>query len=55
MDKVGCCLEVDTHVKRAGVMSLYAHVGDPHARINIWLPSAFTVSCIQDVSDSMHG
>lgn len=53
LDKVCCCLEIDTHVKVTGVASLYAHVGDPHALIDIWLSSVFTVSCIQDVSDSM--
>lgn len=53
MDKVCRCLEVDTHVKATGVMSLYTHVGDPHVLIDIGLSSAFAVSCIQDVCDSM--
>lgn len=53
VDKVCCCLEVGTYVKVNGVVSFYAHVGDPHAIIDIWLSSVFTVSCIQDVSDSM--
>lgn len=51
MDKVCCCLEVDTHVIVTGVMSLYAHVGDLHSLIDIWLSLTITVSCIQDVSD----
>ncbi len=55
VDKVCCCLEVDAHVKATGVMSLYAHVGDLQALVDVWLSSAFAVSGIQDVSDSMHG
>lgn len=54
VDEISSCLEVDAHVKVTGVMSLYAQVGDLHALIDIWLSSVFTVSCIQDVSDSMH-
>lgn len=55
VNKVCCGLEVDAHVKPNGVMSFYTHIGDPHALIDIWLSSAFTVSCIQDVSDSVSG
>lgn len=55
MDKLRCCLEVDAHVKATGVMSLYAHVGDLRALVDVWLDSAFTVSCIEDVGESMPG
>ena len=55
MDKVCCHLKVDTHVIIAGVTGIYAHVGDPHSLVDIWLSSSFTMSCIQDMSESMHG
>lgn len=53
VDKVCCCLEVDAHVKVTGITSVYAHIGDLHGVIDVWLPSAVTVGCVQDVSDSM--
>lgn len=48
-------MEVHTHVKVTRVMSLYAHVVDVHACVDIRLSFALTVSCIQDVCDSMIG
>lgn len=55
VDKVCSCLEVDTHVKAAGIVSPYSHVGDLHALVDVWLYAAFAVSCIEDMSDSMLG
>lgn len=48
-------MEVHAHVKVTRVMSLYAHVVDVHASIDIRLSSASTVSCVQDVCDSVLG
>lgn len=55
VNKVSRCPKVDAHVKVAGVTSVDAHVGDVHGGGGVRPSSAFTVSGVQDVSDSMKG
>ena len=55
MDEVCGSLEVDTHVKVTGVMSLDAKVLDVHSQVSLRTVSPFTVVCIQDVGDMMVG
>lgn len=55
VDEIRSRPEVDTHVKRADVVSFDTHVRDPQALVELRLSLESTVSRVQDVRDPVPG
>lgn len=55
MDELRCRVEVDTHVKGGGVVSLDAMIGDVHPGVMLGPATPLALGAVEDVCDTKFG